>query len=174
MTDSPNEQLPKSEPAEREGKPPASTEESKSDTGTNGERLDFGVLFPIVGAAGFFAFINDTSRDFIFRWWWYFAIGGLIAVIVAVIVVTLPAGRNWLKNAGATARAAIFSFVVLPFLLGAVVSVAVLPQAYQLTALRAVFFLVVCLLPAIMWFLFLATRNASLLNEFLADLDRLG
>ena len=44
----------------------------------------------------------------------------------------------------------------------------------QYTALRAVFLIVVCLLPAAMWYLFLVTRKASLLNEFLANLDRLG
>lgn len=32
----------------------------------------------------------------------------------------------------------------------------------------------VCLLPTILWYLFIATRKASLLNEFLTSLDRLG
>jgi hypothetical protein len=40
--------------------------------------------------------------------------------------------------------------------------------------LRVVFIVLVCLLPATMWYLFIATRKASLLNEFLANLGRLG
>jgi hypothetical protein len=160
-----------SEPLASGGGPPAPTEPPEPLTKSSEDRIEgfVGVLLP-VAFVGFLALSNETSRDFIFRWWWAFGLVGL----VALAVVTLPAGRRWLSGTGPTTRAALLIFVVLPLLLGAVGSVAVLPWAYQITALRAVFFLVVCLLPAIMWFLFLATRKASLLNEFLANLDRLG
>jgi hypothetical protein len=63
---------------------------------------------------------------------------------------------------------------VIPLLLALIGSVTVLPQRYQLIALRSVILVTVCLLPAVMWFLFIATRKASLLVSFLASLYRLG
>jgi len=63
---------------------------------------------------------------------------------------------------------------VIPLLLALIGSVTVLPQRYQLIALRSVILVTVCLLPAVMWFLFIAARKASLLNGFLANLYRLG
>jgi MFS family permease len=178
MADSPERvvELPgTSEPVASEAGPPAHAEPPQRTPKTGQDWIEIipPLLIP-VGVVGFIVFSNETSRDFVFRWWWSFAIGGLVIIVGTIIVLAFPAGRRWLKNAGATVRAAIFSFGVLPLLLGVVVSVAFLPQAYQPTALRAAFFLVVCLLPAMMWFLFLATRKASLLNEFVANLDRLG
>lgn len=71
-------------------------------------------------------------------------------------------------------RAALVMFVAAPALIFLLGGVAVLPEHLQLVALRAALLLVVCLLPAILWYLFITTRRASLLNEFLANLDRLG
>lgn len=71
-------------------------------------------------------------------------------------------------------RAALVMFVAAPAMIFLLGGVAVLPEPMQLVALRAVLLLVVCMLPAILWYLFITTRRASLLNEFLANLDRLG
>lgn len=71
-------------------------------------------------------------------------------------------------------RAALVMFVAAPALIFLLGGVAVLPERLHLVALRAALLLVVCLLPAILWYLFITTRRASLLNEFLANLDRLG
>ena len=162
MTDSP-------EPA---AAPPAAAEPpaqgAKEDKGHGAETFFGAMVWVIVG--GIFALVNDTSRNFIFRWWWAFA----LVAGAALIAILMPIGQRWLSRSTATTRAAIFIFVILPALLILVGSVAVLPQSYQLTALRVAFLVVVCLLPGMMWYLFLVTRKASLLNEFLANLDRLG
>ncbi|MCT2585367.1 hypothetical protein [Actinophytocola gossypii] len=71
-------------------------------------------------------------------------------------------------------RAALVMFVAAPALISLVGGVAVLPEHLQLVAIRAALLLVVCLLPSILWYLFISTRRVSLLNEFLANLDRLG
>ena len=71
-------------------------------------------------------------------------------------------------------RAALVMFVAAPALISLVGGVAVLPEHLQLVAIRAALLLVVCLLPSILWYLFITTRRVSLLNEFLANLDRLG
>jgi hypothetical protein len=52
--------------------------------------------------------------------------------------------------------------------------VLLLPPRYQVPALRSLFLLTVCLLPATMYYLFIAACKYSLLNELLTNLDRLG
>jgi len=82
--------------------------------------------------------------------------------------------RLWLRRRTASYRAGLFIFGMVPLLLALVGSVTVLPARYQVTALRWFILLAVCLLPATMWYLFITTRKASLLNDFLTNLDRLG
>ncbi|OLF16004.1 hypothetical protein [Actinophytocola xanthii] len=79
-----------------------------------------------------------------------------------------PSGR-WAHR-----RPSLGMFAAVPAAIILVGGVAVLPDNLQLVALRAALLLVVCLLPAVLWYLFITTRRASLLNEFLANLDRLG
>jgi hypothetical protein len=117
----------------------------------------------------FIALSNHASRIFIFRWWW--AILLLTAVVGTVLAI--PPSRKWLKKKPVF-RAGLFIFGVIPLLLALIGSVTVLPQRYQLIALRSVILVTVCLLPAVMWFLFIAARKASLLAGFLANLYRLG
>jgi len=123
---------------------------------------------------GFFAYIIQPIRTFIYDRPIPFAVAAAAVVLVFLIIVLMPSGRRWLQESKPTTRAGLFIFLVLPSLIGVVVGVATLPKDYQATAVRAVFLVVVCLLPATMWYLFLVTRKASLLNEFLANLDRLG
>jgi hypothetical protein len=128
------------------------------------------ILGVLVWAAigGWIALANKTSRAFILRWWW--AILLTVAVIGVLLMIT-PA-RNWLRQRTPSYRAGLFIFGVVPLLLALVGSVTVLPGRYQITALRWVILITVCLLPATMWYLFIATRKASLLNDFLTNLDR--
>jgi hypothetical protein len=130
------------------------------------------ILGVLVWAAigGWIALANKTSRAFILRWWW--AILLTVAVIGVLLMIT-PA-RNWLRQRTPSYRAGLFIFGVVPLLLALVGSVTVLPGRYQITALRWVILITVCLLPATMWYLFIATRKASLLNDFLTNLDRFG
>jgi hypothetical protein len=112
--------------------------------------------------------LNDDARPFIFFHWQWFATGFFVLAVIAVVVLIFS------KSLPSEVRAALFVLIVLPTVLGVVGSVAALPQRYQVMALRAAFLLCVCLLPALMWYLFLETRKASLLNEFLSNLERLG
>lgn len=132
-----------------------------------------GTISSIIGTVGFIGlmlFINDSTRPFLVRWWWVLV---AVAVVVGLAWVFKPT-RAWLAGRNANTRAAMVIFVVVPLLVTAVGTVAVLPTRYQLTALRVVLLMVVCLLPAAMWYLFIVTRKASLFNEFLANLNRLG
>jgi hypothetical protein len=140
-----------------------------------GKRLETIVqALPVLVGAAAAALSFDTVRDFISDWRGVLVPLLMISVILVLIGLLMPSGQRWLRESAPTTRAALFFFGVLPFLVAFVGSVAVLGKSYQFTALRAVFLIVVCLLPATMWYLFLVTRKASLLNEFLANLDRLG
>lgn len=128
------------------------------------------VLLFWTGIGAFIALSNQTSRIFIFRWWWAI----LLPTAVVGTVLAIPPIRKRLEHQKASFRAGLFIFGVIPLLLALIGSVTVLPQRYQLIALRSVILVTVCLLPAVMWFLFIAARKASLLNGFLANLYRLG
>ncbi len=163
----PAEQPAAEEPAAGEpaAEAPAAPSEPDSDRFTFIVGLGFWV---VIGAL--IAMANDSSREFLARWWWAIVGGAALAGAAAF----MPSGRRWLLGRSANTRAAFIIFGAVPLLLLLIGSVAVLPVRYQVTALRVVFLLVVCLLPATMWYLFIATRKASILNEFLANLDRLG
>jgi hypothetical protein len=122
------------------------------------------------GIGAWIALSNRTSRIFILHWWWAI----LLPLVVIGILLAIPKGRKWLKHLTPSFRAGLFIFGVIPLVLAFVGSVTVLPQRYQAVALRSVILIIVCLLPAVMWFLFIATRKASLLNGFLTNLYRLG
>lgn len=128
------------------------------------------VLLFWTGIGAFIALSNQTSRVFIFRWWWAI----LLPTAVVGTVLAIPPLRKRLQRQKPSFRAGLFIFGVIPLLLALIGSVTVLPQRYQLIALRSVILVTVCLLPAVMWFLFIAARKASLLNGFLANLYRLG
>ena len=127
------------------------------------------VLLFWTGIGAFIALSNQTSRIFIFRWWWAI----LLPTAIVGTVLAIPSIRKRLQKKPIF-RAGLFIFGVIPLLLALIGSVTVLPQRYQLIALRSVILVTVCLLPAVMWFLFIAARKASLLNGFLANLYRLG
>lgn len=131
-----------------------------------------GALFWPAAIAVIVAIFNVTFRTFLATWLWAFAILPAIVVLTAL----MPHGRSALEKTAPTTRAALFIFVVLPLLIAAVGGAfVVLPYSdSRAMFLRGIFLVVVCFLPAMMWYLFIVTRKASLLNEFLANLDRLG
>ena len=107
-----------------------------------------------------------------YKWW---AIGVVLAgVVLPAVLAMVPAIRLWIKGAPGQRRAAWMIFFVLPVVVGLVVAVVFLEPKYQMLAVRVVYLLVVCLLPGILFFLFIATRKWSLLSEFLTNMDRLG
>jgi MFS family permease len=140
-----------------------------------GKRLEMIVqVLPFLFGVAVMAFVIEPVRAFIFEWRGVFVPLLMFTAILVLIALLMPAGQRWLNESKPTTRAALLIFVVLPSLVLVVGSVAVLGKFFQFTALRAVFLTVVCLMPAAMWYLFLVTRKASLLNEFLANLHRLG
>lgn len=128
-----------------------------------------GILF-WAGVAAVLLLANEESRWVVRDWWPALA----VALLLVVAAAALPAVTHWIRNRTSVTRAGLFIFVLVPFVVLCVASVSVLPAQWQVAALRGVFVAVMCLLPAAMWYLFIAAQKASLLNEFVANLDRLG
>ena len=101
-------------------------------------------------------------------------VGNRRAVGVLVLALLLESVRERLRKATGNTRDALLSFVVAPLLLLILGTVVVMPARYQVPALRWVFLFIVVLLPASMWYLFIATRKTSVLNDFVGNLNRLG
>jgi hypothetical protein len=91
----------------------------------------------------------------------------LLALFFALLI---PKTRDWLENTATLTRAALLVFTIVPvFVIGAS-----LFYQYEYYELRSLFLAVVVLIPGIMFYLFVKNRKTSLLNEFIANLDRLG
>ncbi len=73
-----------------------------------------------------------------------------------------------------TASGTAVVFVILPLLLLAIGTSVLFPRAYQITVVRSVFLVAVCLFPALLYYLFIAARKISLLNDYFVNLGRLG
>jgi hypothetical protein len=116
------------------------------------------------------ALSNDTSRQWISDNWKWFSVVAAAAVAVAVVALL----GIWAKSKSTQLRAAVYLLVVFPAVALGTAGIFWMPTAGQLVALRGVVLCVLVFTPALMWWLFLATQRASLLNEFVASLDRLG
>ena len=127
-----------------------------------------GVLF-WAGVGLVAALSNDTSNRFLRNNWMWLA-GVALALMAAGVVAVL---RGWLERRTASTKATLF-ISVLPVIGLILVGIFALPEKWQLVALRSVFLAVVILTPAVLWWLFIAAQRASLLNEFLTNLYRLG
>ena len=102
---------------------------------------------------------------------WLMLVGGLTAALLTLFLI--KTGR-WFERAKAQQRmGAIIIFAVL-VILAFFVLVFVIPLEYQAAVLRLIFITVVCTLPAVMYYLFIATKKNSLLNELTINLVRLG
>ncbi len=115
--------------------------------------------------------LNDHFRALVMRHMSLFDVAVSLVILVLVVVGT----RRLAVGARIAERTGLFIFVALPVVI-VVVTAAMLTVSneWQLMTLRVVFLSVVIFLPAIMWWLFIASQKASLLNEFLTNLDRFG
>jgi uncharacterized membrane protein len=105
-------------------------------------------------------------------YWWLFVSG---AVLVLLLLLFLPQTRKWLGPTTPRKSAGYVIYGVIPALVVLFVCAAIfVASGYQANVLRVVFLGIVILLPATMYYLFIATRKVSLLNEFVNNLDRLG
>lgn len=117
------------------------------------------------------AIANDSSRGWLLdhaSW----ATGAGVAVLGIIAVALLPA---WVRGSNMSARAALLIAVGIPLVMVAFYGVFFrMPPEGQLITLRVVTLVVLVITPVLMWWLFLNNQRASLLNEFLANLHRLG
>lgn len=170
---------------EPDAAPPASGTTDGSDVGTTHEPRGqagggdsdssevVGTVFGVLIWVAIIAWIvlsQDGSRRFLSQNWAWFTVAGVI-VLVGVIFVAL---RWKARRSGAVFRAGLVLGVGLPIIVALALAVMALPEGRQLLALRSVFLLVVIFTPTLMWWLFVAAQRQSLLNEFIANLDRLG
>jgi hypothetical protein len=116
------------------------------------------------------ALSNDTSNAFLRENWEWFAAAAVVVLVVGVVVIL----QLKAKRSGAAFKAGLVLWFGVPMIVGLVLAVTALPERTQLMALRSVFLLVVIFTPPVMWWLFVAAQRQSLLNEFIANLDRLG
>ena len=86
---------------------------------------------------------------------------------------TRPKAKPWYASLRSNTAAAVVIFVVTPLILVSIGAPMVVP-AYRVITFRSFLVLTLCLLPATMWYLFIITRRASLLNDFVTSLNRLG
>jgi CBS domain containing-hemolysin-like protein len=113
------------------------------------------------------------TRLFVERHVWPVALGLALLVMLLSAAAAAPGIRAWIRVAGGVRRATVLVFVLLPVVIAAILSIALANPAPQIAIVRAAFLLIVSMLPAIMFFLFIATRKASMFKEFLANMDRL-
>ena len=154
------------DPKATDGKPATSGE---SATERAPGTLVFGMLLWL-GAILWGVSQNDTARAFLLRWWW--GVGGTILLLVLITLV--GPFKRWLGAAAAEKRTAIVVFVLIPLLLSGICAIVLLSPVHQIIVLRLVFLIAVCLLPALIYYLFMATRQISLLNDYFVNLGRLG
>src|SRR6516162_9739849 len=130
----------------------------------------FVVLFYCVLVIFFVAWNVDAAREFLYQWWW--AIGTAVLLVAALLFV--PQFRRWFAKLAEEKRTGIVVFVVLPLLLAAIGTIVLLPPAYEIPVVRSVFLVAVCLFPGLLYYLFIAARKISLLNDYFVNLRRLG
>lgn len=113
---------------------------------------------------------SQTARDIMAGWWFWMIAAGMAGMAVAMWARQSTAGmfrltsdtKFWLM------------FIALPLLTTLSAAIIALPRDYQVFAAKCIFLLVVCLLPGILYFLFIRTRRPSIFNEFLSNLNRFG
>ena len=173
MTDQPTDQTPKTLDQD-ESQPPEKLETTQTpETGlTPGAesvwygRIFLAWLYPGIGLA----ILWFSKRDFVTTHW--IPIGAVFLLLG--IAVSIPSSQRWYSKATAQRRIGIIIFSLIPLIIVFFVAVFLLDTKYQTALLRTMFLIVVCSLPALLYYLFIATKKSSLLNEFVINLGRLG
>ena len=138
---------------------------------TRASSLWLGVAFWVVVAAVVFGLTGGRKIINATPWGpWAFA-----AVVGFAISVPFwfSRSRTWIMGS-ARRQGALLTFGIAPLLLGIVLAIVLARPDWQLGLIRIGFLLVACLTPPSLYYLFVVTRKGSLLNEFLANLARLG
>jgi hypothetical protein len=129
----------------------------------------FIVVYGIVGVAVVFG--SSKFRAWILTNWVPIAIAAGIAIAALIWV----AWRQQSATAGARPwRVVLVLLLAFPLVVGLVALLHVVDNKYHQSVLRGVFLVAVIFLPAILYYLFVALRRVSLLQEFFTNLMRLG
>jgi hypothetical protein len=123
-------------------------------------------LYPGIGLA----ILWFAKRDFVKERW--IAIAVIFAVLA--LVVSIPGVQRAYRRATAQRRIGLIIFSLVPLIVVFFTAVFLIDTKYQTALLRTIFLIVVCSLPALLYYLFIATKKSSLLNEFVMNLSRLG
>lgn len=107
---------------------------------------------------------------FLTKNWVFFAAGGAALLVTVSLVRT----RRWFAKAKAQQRTGAITLIAVVVLTLFFVVVFMIEPDYKVAILRLIFITVVCSLPAVMYYLFIATKKNSLLNELTINLSRLG
>lgn len=119
----------------------------------------FGVIFTVVWNA------FPDSQTFLKHWW----------LLLAISLVIVSAILGWFKRTTTGTRTVVFVFFIIPSLLLGIGAILFLPNDTQkIIGLRSVFLFHVCLLPALIFYFFIATRKIGFLNDYFVNLGRLG
>lgn len=138
--------------------------------GTDMVGVILGLAFWVFVIGGLVWRYSDTGRAFISQWWWLLGVAAGIGFIVGLV----NAAKRWFTGAEAEKRSGFVVFVILPIILGGIGAIVLLSPTKQIVILRSVFLIIVCLFPALIYYLFIATRKISLLNDYFINLGRLG
>lgn len=147
----------------------AQGEDQRSRDSLNPFHIGLVVLFYMAVGIGLAA-ISSKARAFMLGHWVWLLMAAASIVAVSAALAT----RRWFKRTTAQRRIGMIIFAVIPLLTAAVGAVLWLPEGHRAAPLTIIFLLCVCLLPAVMYYLFIATKKYSILNEFIINLDRLG
>ncbi len=129
----------------------------------------FGLGFWGLVGLGITAIWHQPSRDLLSNRWFWIAIG-----FIFILALIIKAIESRLSRVSAAVRRATIAFAAIPFIILVLTAVVFLTAEYQAFALELVLIMVACIIPGAAYYLFLATRRPSILNEFLVNLTRLG
>ena len=165
----PAEPDPAPEPASED--PGASSNESSSNSG--GRRRSnlaplWGMMFWVLVGAGYLAANWNEFWPWLTGHWVQFAVFAAPVVVVAVILIFRKAWRSAIGQIGSIV------FLGIPLIVGLVGVVWAIPHETRIAVLRSVFLAIVIFLPALLYYLFVALRRISLLQEYFINLGRLG
>jgi hypothetical protein len=124
-------------------------------------------LLAYIPAVLLLAYRTSAGKAFIEQRAWQIGLGyGALVVVFGVWI--------WFLGTTAQKRDAVIFFVVISLLLVAIGMVLLFPLNKQVLVFRAVFLAVVCLLPALIYYLFITTRKVGIFNDYFINLWRLG
>lgn len=149
--------------------PPLTTNKQAPDDSVNTAAI--GVAFWVVVGAVVLALTVGEPIVFAKPWTpWAFGAGLLFAVSVPF---WFKQSRAWIRTS-APRQGALLTFGITPLLLAIVLALVLASPGWQFGLLRSGVIVVACLTPPSLYYLFVVTRKGSLLNEFVANLARLG